>query len=54
MTKYRRRTESNTWHWCRNCSNWPTRYYEERTSKPTTGELDKECKAKQRSRICRT
>jgi len=23
MKMYRKRKESNTWHWCTNCKNWP-------------------------------
>jgi hypothetical protein len=37
---YRRRNGSDTWHFCRNCSNWPTSNYVEQQSRPTTGELD--------------
>lgn len=51
--KYRRRKGSDTWHWCRNCSNWPTSHYDERSTKPTTGELDNECRAKEQASNCR-
>ena len=27
---YRRRHNSDTWHWCRNCSRWPVTDYERR------------------------
>ena len=50
----RRRGGSDTWHWCRNCSNWPVSDYDEQTTKPTTGELDNECKAKDDANNCRT
>lgn len=40
------------WHWCRNCSNWPTSNYEEQQSKPTTGEFDNECKSKDDAGNC--
>ncbi len=50
---YRRRKDSDTWHWCRNCSNWPTYDYVEREGKPTTGELCNECQGKERSGTCR-
>jgi uncharacterized protein (DUF433 family) len=49
---YRRRERHDTWHWCRNCSTWPTDNYEESSSKPTTGELCNECHAKQRAGNC--
>ena len=51
---YRRRKGHDTWHWCRNCSTWPTKDYEEEasSSKPTTGELCNECYAQQRAGNC--
>ncbi|MBZ5639204.1 MAG: hypothetical protein LAO51_10695 [Acidobacteriia bacterium] len=51
---YRRKKGSDTWHWCKNCSNWPTTpgTYEEQYTKPTTGELDNECKAKEQAGTC--
>ena len=55
MTKYRRRKGSDTWHWCRNCSNYPTTDYEEvdiSTGRPSSGELDNECLAKEKARDC--
>jgi hypothetical protein len=56
MATYRRRIGSDTWHWCRNCSNWPTGRpgvdYEEQHTRPTTGELDNECRAKEQSGSC--
>jgi hypothetical protein len=24
MPEYRRRSGSDTWHWCSNCTNWPS------------------------------
>jgi hypothetical protein len=47
---YRRRRNRDTWHFCSNCSNWPTTDYVERDSKPATGEP---CEAKQRNNNCR-
>jgi hypothetical protein len=49
---YRRRKNSDTWHFCRNCSNWPTSEYVEQQTRPTTGELDNECLAKQQANAC--
>jgi hypothetical protein len=54
MRTYRRRRGSDTWHFCRNCSNWPTSDYVEQTTKPTTGELDNEGQAKARAGDCRS
>lgn len=49
---YRRRKESDTWHWCRNCSKWPKSNYESRASKPTSGDQCNECKAKVKDGKC--
>jgi uncharacterized protein (DUF433 family) len=49
---YRRREGHDTWHWCRNCSTWPADNYEESSSKPITGELCNECRAKQMAGNC--
>ncbi len=53
MTTYRRRKGRDTWHWCKNCSNWPTSDYIERNTKPTYGELDNECRAKEKAGDCK-
>jgi hypothetical protein len=55
MTTYRKRKGSDTWHWCRNCSQWPTSDYEEVTTagRPTTGELHNECRSKEQEGNCR-
>lgn len=51
---YRKRKGSyDAWHFCSNCSNWPTSNYEERHTKPTTGELCNECKAKDARKDCK-
>ena len=50
--RYRRRRDSDAWHWCRNCSNWPTFDYAESEGKPTSGELCNECEAKQMVGTC--
>lgn len=56
MATYRRRKNSDTWHWCRNCSNWPTSDYEEVTTsgRPSSGELDNQCKNLERDGNCRS
>ncbi len=50
--KYRRKKNSDTWHFCTNCPNWPTSDYEGRDTKPTSGELDNTCRAKQDAGTC--
>jgi len=42
---------SDTWHFCSNCSNWPTTNYT--TGSGASGEKCNECLAKQRDRNCR-
>jgi hypothetical protein len=58
MAEYRKRIGNDTWHWCTNCSNWPTGRpgidYTAHQGKPTNGELDNECRAKQANDQCRT
>ena len=44
---YRRKRAGVTWCWCSDCSCWPTSDYEESETKPTTGELCNECRAKE-------
>lgn len=53
---YRSRRGSDTWHFCRNCSNWPSSDYDVRHRKPTGGgeELCDQCLAKQRAGNCRS
>lgn len=47
MTTYRKRKDSDTWHWERDCSNYPPPSRStSRPSKPSSGELCNECKAK--------
>ncbi|MEF8852726.1 MAG: hypothetical protein V5A28_09955 [Haloarculaceae archaeon] len=44
---YRRREESDTWHFCRNCSNDPTESFVSKQEQPSHGELCDECQAKE-------
>jgi hypothetical protein len=48
----RRKTGSDTWHHCSNCSNWPTSDYEVSYLKPRSGEFCNECLSKERNRNC--
>lgn len=52
MAEYRKRNGSDTWHFCSNCSNWPTSGYTSRATKPTYGELCNECLGKKDSGNC--
>ncbi|MGD2101477.1 MAG: hypothetical protein PVG83_04520 [Acidimicrobiia bacterium] len=51
---YRKLKHSDTWHFCRNCSQWPTvpGTYDERYTKPTSGELDNQCLGKDKAGNC--
>ena len=51
MATYRRKKGSDTWHWCRNCSNWPTSDYVEQQAKPS-GEQCNECRGKDAAGNC--
>lgn len=46
----RKRNGSDTWHFCSNCSQWPTSNYV--TGTGSSGEKCNECLAKQRSGNC--
>ena len=50
--EWREHKGSDTWHFCTNCTDWPTSSYDVSYSKPTTGELDNECRSKQASGNC--
>jgi len=54
---YRRHKGKDVWHWCTNCEDWPRSNYDEVTvedgKRPSSGELDNECKAKERAGNCR-
>ena len=50
----RRDDDSYIWHWCSNCSQWPTTNYHEFDSgdRPTYGELCNECRSKEQNGDC--
>jgi hypothetical protein len=55
LTTYRKRKGSDTWHWCKNYSNYPTHDYEETTvytGRPKSGELCNECRDKEKEGRC--
>jgi hypothetical protein len=42
--EYRRRERNQTWHWCRNCPDWPENgRYISKQGKPTSGSLHDRC-----------
>jgi hypothetical protein len=51
--EWRRLKSSDTWHFCANCSNWPRSGYKRTRTKPRSGELCDECRAKAEKNECR-
>ncbi|MDP9069223.1 MAG: hypothetical protein M3N53_12875 [Actinomycetota bacterium] len=49
---YRRRNDKDSWHFCTNCTNWPTIDYETSNTKPTSGEFCNQCLSKERNGEC--
>jgi len=54
MAIYRRKNGSDTWHWCRNCANWPTSDFVQTYGSPTSGEFCGKCRGKEREGSCRS
>lgn len=50
--EFRKKKNSDTWHFCRNCSNDPKSDYDTKYSKPTSGELCNECQGKEKNGNC--
>ncbi len=50
---YRKKRDGDTWHFCSNCSEWPTSNYDEQEPPPLSGPLCNECKVKRREKNCR-
>lgn len=55
LIAYRRSKGSDVWHWCTNCQHWPTSDYVELMTdgRPTSGELDHQCLARERAGNCK-
>jgi hypothetical protein len=58
MKEWRQRKGSDVWHWCTNCTQWPTGTagvdYNVRYTEPTSGEKDNQCLAIEKRKECRT
>ncbi len=52
-SNYRKKKGSDTWHFCSNCSRWPTSDYDEKVTYDGSGELCNECKAKRSAGDCK-
>ncbi len=46
------KSSNNMWHWCKNCSEYPTNIVDKTTNKPNYN-LCFECAAKKRTNDCR-
>jgi len=51
--EYRRKGDKDPWHWCENCSNWPSGDREVRHTKPTSDRLCDECEKKEKAGNCK-
>lgn len=53
MAQYAKKEGSDTWHFCSNCSNYPTGSgVTKRPDKPSSGEFCNECLAKRKADNC--
>ena len=53
MALYRKRHNSEVWHWCSNCTRWPEKGdFEERKRKPSSGSLCQQCQSKESRKAC--
>lgn len=50
---YRKDMDSNTWHFFKECSQWPTSNYQVTYTKPDEEELCPECKSRKQSGNCK-
>lgn len=54
MKSYVKKKGSDTWHWCKNCSNYPKGLNVDKSLlRPSNGELCDQCKSKDRDRTCK-
>ena len=53
MVKYVRGRGSDTWHWCTNCTQYPTDIVETRDTRPSF-DLCNQCKSKEDEGTCKT
>jgi hypothetical protein len=55
MVVYRRKEDSQTWHWCSNCSQYPTgQDIIKRQSRPEYGQFCEECTVKEQTGDCKS
>lgn len=51
-TMYRKKADSEIWHLCSTCSDWPKNDYEDQLTPPGTGMLCNECQVKREKSDC--
>jgi len=52
LTVYRKRSNTQCWHFCSNCSEWPSDDYQESIDRPAARDLCQECKNKLSKKEC--
>lgn len=52
LTVHRRKASSQCWHFCTNCSQWPTREFVQSIKRPRARELCNECKELTKNKKC--
>jgi hypothetical protein len=50
---YRKRNGGTAWHFCSNCSDWPTKDYTVRSDKPSHENMCNECRSKKVNDNCK-
>jgi len=53
MVEYVKGNATDTWHWCKNCSQYPKTIYTRQTTRPSY-DLCNQCKSKEKEKNCRT
>jgi hypothetical protein len=51
MVKYVRGSQTDKWHWCKNCTQYPMYIYQ-RTNRKPSSDLCEQCKIKEEDRDC--
>jgi hypothetical protein len=54
MATYKKKDGSDTWHWCRNCSGYPTGSDVKTTTTRPSSDLCNQCKSKESNGTCQS
>lgn len=52
MVEYVRGSQSDKWHWCKNCTQYPIYIYQKTSTEPTS-DLCEQCKTREDNRDCK-